>query len=60
METNEALKTSLSQGVEEEERKLVERLQELPEGDLKTAEWQVLERVMSLGRKWLGSVPASP
>ena len=33
--------------------KLVESLQNLKEGDLKGVETQVLERVMSIGRKWM-------
>ncbi len=53
METNEYLQRALRQEVEVEVLKLVESLQNLKEGDLKGVETQVLERVMSVGRKWM-------
>lgn len=53
METNEYLQTALRQEAEVEVLKLVESLPTLKEGDLKGVETHVLERIMSVGRKWM-------
>src|SRR5512135_327371 len=53
METNEYLQTALRQEAEVEVLKMVESLPTLKEGDLKGVETHVLERIMSVGRKWM-------
>src|SRR5512135_1393914 len=53
METNEYLQTALRQEAEVEVLKLVDSLPTLKEGDLKGVETHVLERIMSVGRKWM-------
>lgn len=53
METDETLKTTLIQEAEAEIVKLLTRVQELQEGDLRGAEQQVLTSVFALGRTML-------
>ncbi len=56
METNESLKIALVQRAEEEIQKMVEQLQTLKEGDLKTLEHVILRSSLSIGRGMIEQV----
>ncbi len=56
METNEAVKAALVQAAEQELYKLIISLQEVPVGDLKYLEQQVMQAALAIGARWLGEV----
>jgi len=56
METNEPLKAALIQATEKEIEKLVDQLQSLPEGDVKTLEQSVLASSLAIGNRMLEKI----
>lgn len=56
METNEMLKAALIEATEKEILKLVDQLQSLPEGDLKTLEQSVLTSSLAIGNRLLEKI----
>jgi hypothetical protein len=56
METNEAVKRALWRETEAELVKLVERIEDVGEGDLKELEQQVLETIFAIGRGLMESI----
>ena len=56
METKEGLTRVLMQEAEAGVLKLLEQLHQLPEGDLKGLEQQVMETIFQIGRGWMQSV----
>ena len=56
METNETVKRALLQAAEQEIQKLMDQLQSLPEGDLKTLEQNVLASSLAIGNNMLSKI----
>src|SRR6266852_2688308 len=56
METNETVKAALVQAAEHEMYKLITTWQEVPVGNLKDLEQQVMQAALAIGACWLGEL----
>jgi len=56
METNEVVKAALMQAAEQEMYHLLTSLQDVPVGNLKELEQQVMQVALTIGARWLGEV----